>query len=57
MLLLCSENYAEREKGNLSVLSVIFAGIIMLGGLAIKAASSWLSYKRSKAKTHVMEAL
>ena len=48
----------QREKGTVLVaLPAIFTGINMFDGLRIKAASSWLGYKRSKAMMHAMEAI
>ena len=47
----------RKKRAILAVLSVIDAGINMLGGLIIKAENVWFVCKRLKAMTHVLKSL
>ena len=47
----------KRKRAILVTLPAIFARIIMLGRLTIKADNSWLGHKRLKAMADAMEVL
>ena len=49
------QNTQGKKRAILTTFPVIFAGINVLGGITIKAANSWLGYKRSKTMTYAME--